>query len=145
MALIAGIMEFALRGLLNFGSVWLWMQFLGMCLILFGIVIRSMAMITANSSFSHDIKDNLGPKHKLVKDGIYGLCRHPSYLGFFSFAVGTQIILGNVFVTSAFIFVLQKFFRERVAYEEAILLKKYPAEYAEYKAKTWSGIPFNGN
>ena len=99
-------------------------------------------MITAAESFSHDIKDNLGNGHKLVKEGVYSLCRHPSYLGFFAFAVGGQITLGNIFSTIIFILVLQKFFRERVAIEEAILIKTYPKEYQEYKQKTWSGIPF---
>lgn len=104
-----------------------------------------MAMITAAASFSHDIKDKLGNNHKLVKEGVYSLCRHPSYLGFFAFAVGGQIILGNFLSTILFAFTLQKFFRERISVEEAILLKKYPEEYAEFKINTWSGIPFHSD
>lgn len=125
--------------------VWICFQFLGFFLISFGMIVRSMAMITAASSFSHDLKEQLGNAHRLVTTGIYALCRHPSYLGFFAFAVGGQIILGNLFSTVFFVFALQKFFRERIAIEEIILVKRYPDEYSEYKKKTWSGIPFHSN
>lgn len=145
LAILTGVIEYSLRRLLRFSPVWLWAQLLGTLLITFGIIIRSMAMITAATSFSHDIKDKLGNGHKLVKDGIYSFCRHPSYLGFFAFAVGGQIILGNLISTILFVFVLQKFFRERITVEETILSKQYPQEYAEYKIKTWSGIPFHSD
>lgn len=145
LAIIMGVIEYSLRRLLRLSPVWLWAQLLGTFLITIGIIVRSMAMITAATSFSHDIKNKLGKGHKLVREGIYSLCRHPSYLGFFAFAVGGQIILGNLISTIIFVFVLQKFFRERVAVEEAILLKQYPQEYAEYKLKTWSGIPFHSD
>ena len=143
MAIITGVIEYSLRRLSSFSPVWLWAQLLGTFLIAFGIIIRSMAMITAATSFSHDIKEKLGNGHKLVKEGVYSFCRHPSYLGFFAFAVGGQVILGNFISTILFVFVLQKFFRERIAVEEQILLKQYPEEYTEYKMKTWSGIPFH--
>ena len=142
MAIFVGIMEYSLKCLINLSPVPHIFQISGLFLLSFGILLRSMAMICAATSFSHDIKDNLGNDHKLIIDGVYGLCRHPSYLGFFSFAVGGQIVLGNVFSSILFIFILQKFFRERVTIEETILIKKYPKEYQNYKKKTWSGIPF---
>lgn len=145
MAIITGILEYSLRRLLKLSAVWNWLQFLGLFLISFGTILRSMAMITAASSFSHDLKEQLGNAHRLVKSGVYAFCRHPSYLGFFAFAVGGQIILGNFFSTNLFVFVLQKFFRERIAVEEMILLKRYPKEYSEYKKSTWSGIPFHSD
>lgn len=145
MAIITGILEYSLRRLLKLSPVWTCLQCLGLFLISFGLILRSMAMITAASSFSHDLKEQLGKAHQLVVSGVYALCRHPSYLGFFTFAVGGQIILGNLFSTILFVFVLQKFFRERIAVEETILMKKYPVEYSEYKKKTWSGIPFHSD
>ena len=143
MAIFTGIIEYSLKRLVNLAPVPFIIQFFGLFLLGFGIILRSLAMITAAASFSHDIKDNLGNGHKLVKEGVYAICRHPFYLGFFTFAVGGQIILGNIFSALIFLLVLQKFFRERVAIEEAILIKRYPKEYQEYKAKTWSGIPFH--
>ena len=142
MAIMTGVIEYSLKRLVSLSPVPSIFQFAGLILIGFGILLRSMAMITAGASFSHDIKENLGKGHKLVKEGVYGICRHPSYLGFFAFAIGGQVALGNIFSTIVFFLVLQKFFRERVTIEEAILINTYPKEYEEYKKGTWSGIPF---
>jgi protein-S-isoprenylcysteine O-methyltransferase len=104
-----------------------------------------LAMIWAASNFSHEIRNDLSRHHKLVTSGVYAFCRHPSYLGFFAFAVGGQVLLGNFISSALFVFVLQKFFRERISIEEAILMKQYPKEYSQYRIKTWSGIPFSKN
>lgn len=146
MALITGILEYSLKRLLHISPVYPFFQLIGISLVTFGILLRSLAMITAAANFSHVIRNDLSSgDHKLVIEGVYALCRHPSYLGFFAFAVGGQVILGNYFSTAIFIYVLQKFFRQRIIYEEAILLKSYPKEYSDYKMKTWSGIPFNSD
>ena len=145
MAIIAGVLEYSVKRLLNLSPVFLCFQLIGLTMVAFGILIRSIAMITAASNFSHNIWKDLSDGHKLVTEGVYSFCRHPSYLGFFAFAVGGQVILGNYISSAIFIFILQKFFRERIVYEESILLKTYPKEYADYKKKTWSGIPFNSD
>lgn len=145
MALITGILEYSIKRLLRISPVFLYLQLMGLTLVTFGILLRSIAMITAANNFSHVIKDDLSKGHKLVTEGIYAFCRHPSYLGFFAFAIGGQIILGNFISCAVFIYVLQKFFRQRIIYEEATLLKAYPKEYSEYKTKIWSGIPFHSD
>lgn len=145
MAIIIGFTEFSIRHCLGLSPVWLWIQFVGIILIISGILLRSFAMINAASNFSHDIRNDLSKDHKLVFDGVYAFCRHPSYLGFFAFAIGGQVILSNLISTIIFVFVLQKFFRERIAIEEAILLRQYPIQYSDYKKKIWSGIPFNSD
>lgn len=106
-----------------------------------GLLLRSAAMIQAAANFSHDIRFNLNTNHQLVTAGVYRLCRHPSYLGFAMFAVGAQLVLGNLICSAAFVVVLRKFFAERIRVEEAALLQQYPKEYAEYRLKTPSGIP----
>lgn len=68
--------------------------------------------------------------------------RHPSYFGFFAWAVGTQILLGNPICLIVFLKVLWNFFRERISYEELILLKFFSNEYLSYKNEVPSGIPF---
>lgn len=52
--------------------------------------------------------------HVLVTSGIYRIMRHPSYFGFFYWALGTQMILGNPFSFMAYALVLWKFFSQRV-------------------------------
>lgn len=143
MAIMTGIIEYSIKRFINLSPVPTFFRLLGLFFIGFGILLRSMSMITAAASFSHNIKDTLDNGHELVKEGVYGLCRHPSYLGFFAFAIGGQVVLGNFFSMVLFFIILQKFFRERVIIEEAILIKRYPIEYPEYKKKTWSGIVFH--
>jgi protein-S-isoprenylcysteine O-methyltransferase len=40
--------------------------------------------------------------------------RHPSYVGFFYWAIGTQLFMSNVVSTLAFVFVLGRFFSSRI-------------------------------
>jgi len=44
----------------------------------------------------------------------YRLSRHPSYTGFFYWAIATQLVLGNVVSVVGFVWVLAKFFEARI-------------------------------
>lgn len=57
------------------------------------------------------------------------------------FAVGGQLVLGNMICAAGFSLILQRFFKLRIRVEEAALLQQYPEEYAEYRKHTFSGIP----
>jgi len=77
---------------------------------------RTLAMIHASSNFSHQIALHKDPKHTLVTSGVYSLVRHPSYFGFFWWAVGLQVFLANPVSTVVFVGVLWRFFSERIKY-----------------------------
>lgn len=79
-----------------------------------GQVFRSLAMIHAARSFSHVVKVIKHDDHTLVTNGVYSWFRHPSYFGFFYWALATQLLLGNVASTLAFAFVLGRFFHARI-------------------------------
>ena len=72
----------------------------------------------------------------------YKVFRHPSYVGFYYWAVGTQLLLGNVLNTILFATAAWMFFHRRIPYEEESLTLLFPDEYPEYVACTWIGIPF---
>lgn len=55
--------------------------------------IRKVAMFTAGQNFTHIIADEHEPDHFLVTSGIYGIWRHPSYVGWFYWSIGTQVII----------------------------------------------------
>ncbi|GAA6062090.1 hypothetical protein JCM10212_006513, partial [Sporobolomyces blumeae] len=86
----------------------------GVGLVAGGQVLRSFAMISASSNFSHLISFNKLPNHQLVTSGIYSWSRHPSYAGFYWWAIGTQVALGNPICTIAFVGALQYFFAIRI-------------------------------
>lgn len=67
--------------------------------------------------------------------------RHPSYFGFYWWAVGVQVLLINPICMVLFIYWLHKFFSERIAYEEYTLLRFFKDEWTEYKNKTPTLMP----
>ena len=87
---------------------------LGLALTVVGQVVRSMAIAKAGTNFNHQIQHKKKDTHELVTDGIYAILRHPSYFGFFWWAVGTQVVLGNVFCFWVYVFVLWRFFSRRI-------------------------------
>ena len=64
---------------------------LGLGLVLFGELLRKLAMYTAGTNFNHYVQYIREDGHILVTSGVYGLCRHPSYVGWFYWSVGTQV------------------------------------------------------
>lgn len=78
----------------GFSYHWL-MIIIGLIIVINGEYLRKLAMYTAQQSFSHLIQDKPDSEHRLVTQGIYGKYRHPSYVGWFWWACGTQILLAN--------------------------------------------------
>lgn len=115
---------------------------LGYVFIIIGQVARSLAMATAGKSFSHVVQKTKNPDHVLVKNGIYKYLRHPSYFGFFWWALGTQMILLNPLSLLVFAIVLWRFFNHRIIFEEAFLTKFFGNEYLQYKEHVPVRIPF---
>ncbi|ODV86072.1 hypothetical protein CANARDRAFT_28110 [[Candida] arabinofermentans NRRL YB-2248] len=119
-----------------------YISIIGFLIVLFGQYLRSMAMVTAGESFSHIIAQSKKNNHKLITHGIYGFARHPSYAGFFYWALGTQLLLCNPLSFVIFYFMLHKFFSRRIRYEECKLVEFFGDEYVKYKKTTPTRIPF---
>lgn len=64
---------------------------IGFMLCIIGEVLRKTAMITAKTNFNHIVRTEKEDNHELVTHGVYGICRHPSYVGWFYWSVGTQV------------------------------------------------------
>uniref|UniRef100_A0A803LEW5 Protein-S-isoprenylcysteine O-methyltransferase n=1 Tax=Chenopodium quinoa TaxID=63459 RepID=A0A803LEW5_CHEQI len=119
-----------------------WISNSGLAMVVFGEIIRKVAMVTAGHAFTHLIKIHHEEQHRLVTHGIYGFVRHPGYCGFFIWSVGTQIMLLNPICTLAFAVVVWKFFAGRIPYEEFFLRQFFDDEYEEYAQRVPSGVPF---
>ena len=142
-----------------------------------GQALRSMAMIQASTNFSHMVAHHKVANHRLVKEGVYAYVtfrtpfpervltfdhrwfRHPSYTGFFYWAVGTQMVLQNHVCFVVFISILWRFFYYRIRCEcprlppgsklkgsqtdeESRLINFFGDEYREYCKTTRTLIPF---
>lgn len=117
----------------------------GLLMAVAGQCIRTLAMITAKTSFNHFIAKRRENDHQLITHGIYRYERHPSYVGFFCWAVGLQLMLKNFISLLAFIAVLGYFFCRRTRYEEDTLVKIFGTQYDTYRKQTPTLIPFTSN
>lgn len=126
----------------NFKRSYPVLQFLGFALVVFGQIMRSMAMITAGESFSHIISQKKKEGHVLVTEGVYSISRHPSYTGFFYWAIGTELMLMNPVCIGGFCIVLWKFFHDRIVFEERYLINFFGDDYIKYRQTTRTWIPF---
>lgn len=113
----------------------------GVFLIILGECIRKTAWLTARHSFNHRLQTERKQGHVLVTWGIYRYTRHPSYTGWFLWAIGTQVLLGNCVCALGFGIVAWRFFRTRVEIEEYWLEDMFGSEWLTWKERTWSGLP----
>ncbi|KAK9351124.1 Isoprenylcysteine carboxyl methyltransferase family-domain-containing protein [Lipomyces doorenjongii] len=137
-ALVEATIEWAFFGSLKTHTI---VSVIGFALMVFGQILRSMAMIHASSNFSHLIVHRKEDSHHLVTTGVYSFTRHPSYLGYFWWAIGTQLFLMNPVASFGFAIVLWRFFNNRIQYEEKLLIEFFGDKYLEYKKSTGTLIP----
>ncbi|CAD0110150.1 unnamed protein product [Aureobasidium uvarum] len=110
----------------------------GLALVVMGQVVRSIAMAQAGVSFNHIPAKSKKNDHVLVTEGLYSYFRHPSYFGYFFFAVGTQIVVGNKICCVSYLIILWFFFKDRINY----LVKFFGDDYRTYRQRVGTGIPF---
>jgi len=80
------------------------------------------------------------PNGRLKRDGIYALARHPIYTGVILTALGYSIVNWS-WLAIAFSIFLGFFFDRKSAFEEKLLVAKYP-DYADYQARVKKLIPW---
>lgn len=117
-------------------------SYAGLAMVVLGEGLRKLAVVTANKSFTHDIKVDKRQEHKLVTHGIYRFFRHPSYLGFFIWSIGTQVLLVNPVCIVGYTVVTWRFFENRIPYEEYFLCRFFGQDYVDYANRVPSGMPF---
>ncbi|GJE84176.1 ICMT-domain-containing protein [Phanerochaete sordida] len=115
---------------------------IGVVLVVIGQVLRSGAMIHAATNFSHQVAFRKAESHQLVTDGIYAWSRHPSYAGFFYWALGTQLVLQNSVSFVVYLAILWRFFNLRTKYEEQALVRFFGQDYVRYRERVGTLIPF---
>jgi len=63
----------------------------GVLMVIGGECLRKLAMWTAGSNFNHYIRFLREDGHVLVTHGIFAVVRHPAYVGWFYWSIGTQV------------------------------------------------------
>ena len=142
-AMTCGVIEFAASSALmpeRKASLVRGTFYLGAFMCVFGEWLRKSAMCTAGAAFTHLIQTRRRATHVLVTEGAYAYARHPGYLGWFIWALGTQLVLGNVASVAAFAVVTWVYFKRRITYEERHLRNMF-SEYDAYAKRVRTWIP----
>lgn len=137
-----GVCEFVLES--HWAPAWkghAGLHVLGVALLVYGQVLRTLAMVHASTNFTHALAHTKADGHVLVTTGVYAFARHPSYAGFFWWAVGTQVLLGNPVSLVVFVVALTRFFADRIRVEEAALCAFFGDAYHAYRARVRAGVP----
>ncbi|XP_028309006.1 protein-S-isoprenylcysteine O-methyltransferase [Gouania willdenowi] len=119
-----------------------WLSLLGLLMVLCGEFLRKAAMLTAGSNFNHIVQNEKAQSHVLITSGVYSFFRHPSYVGWFYWSIGTQVVLCNPVCIMGYTIATWQFFRERIEEEELFLIHFFAEDYVEYKKKVPTGLPF---
>ena len=119
---------------------WLWLPAILLCAC--GLGIRFIAMISTGRSFTHLLQNEKRPEHLLITSGIYAWSRHPGYLGWFIWAVSSQLLLANPVCLLLFAYWSWKYFDIRIRIEEKNLVLFFGEDYLNYKHRTPVRIPF---
>jgi protein-S-isoprenylcysteine O-methyltransferase Ste14 len=141
---------FALIGLLDaFLPAWtdrngIWVidgdaiRWLGVALCVAGGVLRIWPVFVLGDRFSGLVA--IQPGHRLVTSGVYGVIRHPSYLGLLvstlgwglAFRAGVGVLLAALLIPPLI---------ARINAEEKLLQAEFGAEYGDYRSRTSRLLP----
>jgi protein-S-isoprenylcysteine O-methyltransferase Ste14 len=114
-------------------------RWLGFLLYTVGGILRLAPVFVLGRRFSGLVA--IQPEHRLVTSGLYGIIRHPSYLGLFVLALGWGLAfrsgVGVLIAVLMLIVVLA-----RIQAEERLLSESFGAEYDAYRARTSRLVPY---
>jgi len=114
-------------------------RWLGVALFAAGGALRIWPVFVLGRRFSGLVA--IQPGHTLVTSGVYGIIRHPSYLGLFVNSVGWGLAFrSGVGVLLAALTIPPLLARIRA--EETLLRAQFGAEYDAYRARTSRLIPW---
>jgi protein-S-isoprenylcysteine O-methyltransferase Ste14 len=114
-------------------------RWVGFLLYSIGGVLRLAPVFVLGRRFSGLVA--IQPEHRLVTDGLYGVIRHPSYLGLFVSVLGWALAFRSgvgVIIAVMMLVVLLA----RIRSEERLLSETFGAEYDAYRARTWRLVPY---
>lgn len=113
--------------------------YLGLILMVVGLIIQWTAIIVLNRQFTVNV--TIVEDHKLIDQGIYHYLRHPRYAGSLLSFLGLGLTLENwISILVAFVpMLLVRLYR--IAIEEEVLIDHFGSEYINYMKKTKRLIP----
>jgi protein-S-isoprenylcysteine O-methyltransferase Ste14 len=113
-------------------------RWIGLVLFCAGGALRLWPVFVLGNRFSGLVA--IQPGHTLVTSGVYGVIRHPSYLGLLISTFGWGLVFrSGVGVLLAALLVPPLL--ARISAEERLLRSQFGEEYDAYRTRTWRLIP----
>jgi protein-S-isoprenylcysteine O-methyltransferase Ste14 len=113
--------------------------YFGCLLMVLGLVIRLIAIATLRQQFTVDV--SIVEDHKIIDAGIYGVIRHPAYLGSLVSFFGLGLALENWVGLIVVFFLPLAAISYRIHVEEKALTDHFGLAYQEYARRTKRLIP----
>ena len=113
--------------------------YFGCALMVGGMILRWSAIATLKKQFTVDVAIVEG--HQIVDTGLYGLVRHPSYLGGLITFVGLGVAWENWISLLVMLAVRLPATYYRIAVEEQVLVRHFGDAYLTYRKRTKGLIP----
>jgi len=116
------------------GAFWI-----GIALIVLGIIVRAIAIATLWRYFTVDVAIASG--HELIERGMYRFIRHPSYTGSLLSFAGLGIAMQNWISLAVVAIATFLALSYRVRVEEAALIEHFGDRYRAYMTRTKRFVP----
>jgi protein-S-isoprenylcysteine O-methyltransferase len=127
------------NGFGNFSTRFPLLSYVGCLVIAFGVTIRLVAVATLKKQFTLQV--SMVEKHQIVDTGIYGMIRHPAYLGHLASLLGIGLVLGNWVGLMALVVLPLASILYRMHVEERALLGYFGSAYQAYASRTKRLLP----
>ncbi|MGA7721983.1 MAG: isoprenylcysteine carboxylmethyltransferase family protein [Ignavibacteriaceae bacterium] len=113
---------------------------IGLCIIVCGLIIRWNAILTLRKYFTAKVV--IQSDHRIIKNGLYRLIRHPSYTGAIISFCGLGLAFYNWLSIIVIVIPVTIAFLRRIHVEEQALVSAFGKEYEDYRKSSWTLFPF---
>ncbi len=117
-----------------------WVFYLGIIIMIFGIMVRQWSIAVLGRFFSPTIGVQEG--QKVVDRGPYRLVRHPSYTGILLILVGVGLAFQSLAAILVILLIFSVAYGYRMNEEEKVLALELGDEYVKYAKRTKRLIPY---
>jgi protein-S-isoprenylcysteine O-methyltransferase Ste14 len=117
-----------------------WVFYVGILLIIAGIIVRQWSMAVLGRFFSGTVATQEG--QYVVEKGPYRFIRHPSYTGALLIFIGLGLAFQSWGAVLSLIVLFSLAYGYRIHIEEKTLISEFGEEYLEYKKRTKMLIPY---
>ncbi|GAB3760324.1 methyltransferase family protein [Spirosoma pomorum] len=116
-----------------------WLSWLALVLTASGLILRVVSMRQLRTGYTRTLKVDAG--QSLMTTGLYGVIRHPGYLGSLLVWLFFGLAIGNYLVFTLALLLMPLVYAYRIRLEEQMLADEFGQQYVAYKRKSWRLIP----